>query len=83
MKECKLCGASARMYWNWIKRACAETVIEGPLHELPGRKALHESAMPFVPTHRGEDRADGVVVRAVYEGEGDRGLSRGGGEPRR
>ncbi|KAK9143238.1 hypothetical protein Syun_012638 [Stephania yunnanensis] len=38
--------------------------FECPLHELPGRKALQESAMPFVPVHRGEARADGF---GVYE----------------
>ncbi|KAK9133219.1 hypothetical protein Scep_012747 [Stephania cephalantha] len=45
---------------------------------------LHESAMSVVLVHRGEARADdGVGVRAVYEGEGERRQSRGGGEPRR
>ncbi|KAK9100158.1 hypothetical protein Scep_023588 [Stephania cephalantha] len=46
--------------------------------------ALHESAMPFVPVHRGEARADGDVgVQAVYEGEGQRRRSSEGGEPLR
>ncbi|KAK9148121.1 hypothetical protein Scep_006878 [Stephania cephalantha] len=105
MKECELCSASARMYWNRIKRACAGTCQStgaklGPTvslcercmkgNERGGRvadeeshngneiEALYESAMSFVPVHRSDARTDGVGVRAVYEGEGERRRSRGG-----
>ncbi|KAK9162210.1 hypothetical protein Syun_003112 [Stephania yunnanensis] len=47
-------------------------------------EALHEFAMPFVPVHRGEARANSDVdVQAVYEGEGWKRRSRRGGELRR
>ncbi|KAK9104828.1 hypothetical protein Scep_021672 [Stephania cephalantha] len=35
-------------------------VVEEESHDGNEIEALHESAMPFVPVHRGEARADGV-----------------------